>query len=301
MKIIKMHGIGNDYVYVNGFDTEVSDPPALARKISDRHFGVGGDGLIIIQPPSNGEADCRMEMYNADGSRAQMCGNGIRCVGKFVRDHGIVTGDRVRVETDSGLLELQLRTAPSPDGVSRTVESVTVDMGEPRWAQRDLPARVTDDPEAPALRIPLEVAGMGTFEVSLISTGNPHCVVRLGADQPLGGDVDALDLATIGPRFENHPAFPERINTEFIVVRNRGEIDLRVWERGSGETLACGTGACAAVVACHLNGWTKGEVVVHLRGGELQVNYDEASGHVFMTGPATEVFSAELNPAWLES
>ena len=126
MKIIKMHGIGNDYVYVNGFDTEVSDPPALARKVSDRHFGVGGDGLIIIRPPSNGEADCRMEMYNADGSRAQMCGNGIRCVGKFVRDHGIVTGDRVRVETDSGLLELQLRTTPSPDGVSRTVESVTV-------------------------------------------------------------------------------------------------------------------------------------------------------------------------------
>lgn len=296
-----MHGIGNDYVYVNGFETRVSDPPALARKIADRHFGVGGDGLIIIRPPSNGEADCRMEMYNADGSRAQMCGNGIRCVGKFVRDHGIVTGDRVRVETDSGLLELQLRTRPSSDGTRELVDSVTVDMGKPRWTERDLPARVTGDPGAPALRVPLEVEGLGTLEVSLISTGNPHCVVRLEADHPLGADLVALDLPSIGPRFENHPAFPERVNTEFIRVLNRGEIDFRVWERGSGETLACGTGACAAVVACHLNGWTDGEVMVHLRGGDLQIRFDEASGHVFMTGPATEVFSAELNRCWLES
>ncbi len=292
LKITKMHGIGNDYVYVNGFESQVEDAPRVAQMVSDRHFGIGGDGLVLIQPPT-GDAHCRMEMYNADGSRGLMCGNAIRCIGKFVSDHGIANYDVINVETDSGLMVLH--TTKNSAG---KVESVRVDMGPPYTAQKDLPADITGNVEEPALLVPLEVDGLGTFEVSLVSMGNPHCVIRLGDHQPLPDNVDDLDLRTIGPLFEHHPAFPERINTEFITIKNRNEIDFRVWERGSGETLACGTGACAAVVASFLAGWTEREVLVHLRGGDLEIEFDEATGRVFMTGPAEEVFTAEVDADW---
>jgi diaminopimelate epimerase len=296
MKITKMHGIGNDYVYVDGFEETVGDAPGLARRVSDRHFGVGGDGLILIQPPepTGEEVDCRMEMYNADGSRAQMCGNGIRCVAKYVHDHGICRQPSIRIQTDAGLRTVTVEAGP--DG---KVALVTVDMGIPILAQRDVPGSITSNPEEPAVEVPLEVESIGTVTVTLVSTGNPHCVVRLGDHQPLPSTVDALPLAKIGPLFENHPAFPQRINTEFVVVRGPKEFDFRVWERGSGETLACGTGACATVVAGILGQWSDRQVVVHLRGGDLSIRVDESDGHVFMTGPATEVFTAELDDAWL--
>jgi len=297
MKITKMHGIGNDYVYVNGFEETAPDPAALSRRVSDRHFGVGGDGLILIQPPEDAnEADCRMEMYNADGSRAQMCGNGIRCVAKYVYDHGICRRPTIRVQTDAGLRSLEVET-DADDKVTR----VTVDMGAPTLTQRDVPARVTSNTDEPAVEVPLEVESIGTVTVTVVSTGNPHCIVRLGEHQPLPKTVDELPLAEIGRLFENHPAFPERINTEFIVTLSPTEFDFRVWERGSGETLACGTGACASVVAGMLGKWSDREVTVHLRGGDLLIRVDEDSGHIFMTGSATEVFTAELDDVWLRA
>lgn len=296
MKITKMHGSGNDYVYLDAFTESVENAPRLARRLADRHFGVGGDGLIIIRPPEGGGADCRMEMYNADGSRAQMCGNGIRCVGKYVFDHGLVRKTRLVVETDAGPRDLELHPGA---GRNAKIEKVTVDMGRPAFAQSALPSHV---PGAPADRVvdtPIEVPELGTVVVTLVSMGNPHCVVRLTRDQPIAGPLESLDLQRVGPLFEHHPAFPERINTEFITLRGPTEIDLRVWERGSGETLACGTGACAAVAAGVIAGWNDRRSIVHLRGGDLEIHYDQTSDRVFMTGEATEVFSAELSPRWL--
>jgi len=274
LRFTKMHGLGNDYVYVDAFAQRVAEPAALARRISPRHTGIGSDGLILICPSSL--ADCRMEMYNADGSRGQMCGNGIRCVGKYAYDHGLARRNPLRVETDAGIKELHLQLR---DG---RVEQVTVDMGAP----------VLDGPRIPiaaegrAVDAPLDVAGQ-PCRITCVSMGNPHCVV-------FTDDVAPLALDRIGPQFEHHPFFPERVNTEFIQVIGPHEVRMRVWERGSGETEACGTGACAAVVAGVLNRKLERRVTVHLRGGDLSIEWRAADDHVLMTGPATEVFHGEL-------
>jgi diaminopimelate epimerase len=272
----KMHGAGNDYVYVNGFEVKVADPAAMARAVSPRRKGIGSDGLILVQPSS--VAAVRMEMYNADGSRGEMCGNGIRCVGKYAYDRGITRDNPLRVETDSGIKTLELDVQ---DGV---VRSVNVDMGEPILEPARIPvrcegSRVVDEP--------LEVAGE-THRVTCVSMGNPHCVLFLP-------DIAGLDLETIGPRFERHERFPKGINTEFIKVLGRGEMDMRVWERGSGETAACGTGACAAAVAGVLTGRTDRRVLVHLAGGDLTIEWREHDHHVAMRGEAVEVFRGEID------
>jgi diaminopimelate epimerase len=267
----KMHGTGNDYVYVNGFELKIPDPSALAPALSDRHKGVGADGLILIQPSE--VADCRMEMYNADGGRGEMCGNGIRCVGKYVYDHGIARKDPLRIETDSGVKTLSLDVS---DG---KVSRVTVDMDRPILD----PARIPLRWEGPrAVDAPLEVDGK-TYRVTCVSMGNPHCVLFVD-------DVDGLDLPKIGPRFEHHQVFPKRVNTEFIQVLGPGELKMRVWERGSGETAACGTGACAAAVAGVLTAKSARRVRIHLLGGDLDVEWREADDRVYMTGDAVEVF-----------
>ena len=296
VKFTKMHGIGNDYVYINGFETTIEDPAGLARKVSDRNFGIGSDGLILIQPPGENTSHCRMEMYNADGSRAQMCGNGIRCVAKYVHDHGIVESPEVLVETDAGVKKLLLETGP--DG---KVSEVAVDMGAPGLKRNEVPLDDGGDGEEAAIGVPLEVEGC-VFRLTGVSMGNPHAVIRLDETQAPGGaqlgELGQFALEEWGPRFENHPWFPQGVNTEFVVPRSRTELDFRVWERGSGETLACGTGACAAVVAGVLNDWCEREALVHLRGGDLKIRWDGNSreGTVWMTGPATEVYSGEFTP-----
>jgi diaminopimelate epimerase len=271
----KMHGTGNDYVYVDCFAQSVADPVGVARAVSPRRTGIGSDGLILIC--HSRVADCRMEMYNADGSRGEMCGNGIRCVGKYVYDHGLVRKETLRVDTDAGIKVLHLHT----DG--GRVRSVTVDMGEP----------VLDGPRIPVasegrvVNAPLDVAGQ-THHVTCVSMGNPHCVLFLD-------DVEDLPLAEIGPRFERHAFFPKGVNTEFIRVVSDRELRMRVWERGSGETAACGTGACAALVAAVLNGKTQRRAVVRLNGGDLDIAWQASDNHVMMTGSAIEVFSGEID------
>ena len=271
----KMHGAGNDYVYVNGFEVKIADPAAVARAVSPRRKGIGSDGLILIQPSS--VAAVRMEMYNADGSRGEMCGNGIRCVGKYAYDHGITRDNPLRVETDSGIKTLELEVQ---DG---EVRSVNVDMGEPILEPARIPVRFEGSRVVDA---PLDVAGE-TQRVTCLSMGNPHCVLFLS-------DIAALDLETIGPRFEHHERFPKGINTEFMKVRGRDEMDMRVWERGSGETAACGTGACAAAVAGVLTGRTSRRVLIHLAGGDLTIEWRESDDHVAMRGEAVEVFRGEI-------
>lgn len=298
MRFTKMHGIGNDYVFVDGFAEEVEHPAATARVISDRHRGVGGDGLILIQPPSSRQAHCRMEMYNADGSRAEMCGNGIRCVAKYVYEHGIAREEDLSIETDAGRKNLRLLL-----GAGGEVDLIEVDMGPPGLARSEIPFVDGGVASEPAIHVPLEVGGH-TFRVTTVAMGNPHAVVRLDGTAPPPAEgfenVDAIALSHWGPLFENHSAFPQRTNTEFVTCPSRSEMEFRVWERGSGETLACGTGACAAVVAGALNGWCDPEVLVHLRGGDLRIRWEregEFEGHVFMTGPAEEVFSGEWKGA----
>jgi diaminopimelate epimerase len=271
----KMHGAGNDYVYVNGFEIAVPDPAAMARAVSDRRKGIGSDGVILIQPSAR--AAVRMEMYNADGSRGEMCGNGIRCVGKFAYDHGLARDNPLRVETDAGVKSLDLEISEGK------VAYVTVDMGEPILEPARIPARF-DGPRA--VDVPLEVRGE-IHRVTCVSMGNPHCVLFVP-------EVDSLDLAAIGPHFEHHERFPKRINTEFIQVVGRGEMRMRVWERGSGETAACGTGACAAAVAGVLTGKTDRRVLVHLLGGDLTIEWRERDDHVAMRGEAVEVFRGEI-------
>ena len=271
----KMHGTGNDYVYVNGFDVKLPDPAELARRVSPRHVGIGSDGLIVIQPSES--ADCRMEMYNADGSRGERCGNGIRCVGKLVWDQGLARRNPLRVETDSGIKVLEL------DVANGRVARVTVDMGEPVLEPARIPVRAEGTRIVDA---PIEVAGE-TWRITCVSMGNPHCVVFVP-------DVSSLDLPAIGPRFEHHELFPKRVNTEFVKVVSRSEIDVRVWERGSGETQACGTGACAVAVAGVLTGRTDRAIRIHLLGGDLEVEWRERDGHVYMRGEAVEVFRGEI-------
>lgn len=274
MRFTKMHGAGNDYVYVNAFkETLPEDIPALARKISDRHTGVGGDGLILICPSD--KADARMRMYNADGSESEMCGNGVRCVAKFVYDHGIAQKEELKIETGRGVLTLQVFP------VDGRVQQVRVNMGHPILEADLIPTTLTG---TPPVNVPLEVGGT-TLHVTAISMGNPHCVTF----------VDSMNdhlVHGIGPQVEVHPAFPRRVNAEFIKVISRSETQMRVWERGSGETQACGTGACASLVAGVLNGLTDRKVLCHLPGGDLTLEWAE-SGEVFMTGPATEVFSGD--------
>jgi diaminopimelate epimerase len=271
----KMHGISNDYVYVNAFVTKIDDAPAVARKVSDRHTGIGGDGLILICPSDTAHA--RMEMYNADGSRGAMCGNGIRCVGKFVFEHGLAKANPLKIDTDSGQKILFLEVKESK------VARVTVDMGEP----------ILDGPRIPVaaagqiINQPLEVDGT-SYQVTCVSMGNPHCVTFVDA-------VALLELEKIGPKFEHHSFFPNRVNTEFIRVMSPTELDMRVWERGSGETWACGTGACAAAVAAALNKKAGRRVTIHLRGGDLEIEWREEDNHVYMTGPAEEVFEGTID------
>ena len=274
MRFTKMHGLGNDYIYINGFDEQIDDPAAVARAVSDRHLGIGADGLILILPSD--KADCRMRMFNADGSEAQMCGNGIRCVAKYVYDHDIARRTALNVETLAGVLNLNLFVA---DGV---VDRVRVKMGEPRLQRAQIPMQGAS---GEVINEPLPVNG-ATFDVTAVSMGNPHCVVFVE-------DVASFDVAGWGPHFEHHAAFPEGVNTEFIQVRDRESFSMRVWERGSGETLACGTGASAAAVACHLTGRTDRRVTAHLLGGPLELEWQASDNQVLMTGPAVEVFSGE--------
>lgn len=277
MHFTKMHGLGNDYIYVNGFDEHVDDPPAVARAVSDRHFGIGGDGLILILPST--KADCRMRMFNADGSEAQMCGNGIRCLAKYVYEHGIARKTDLQVETLAGVLDLQLHHNP---GDADVIDAVCVRMGEPRLQREDIPMQGA---AGRVVQEPLEVDGT-LFHVTAVSMGNPHCIVFVD-------DPHRFDVSYWGPRIEHHAAFPEGVNTEFVRVVDDHTFDMRVWERGSGETLACGTGASAVAVACHLNGKTGRRVTGQLRGGLLDLEWNANDNQVYMTGPATEVFSGD--------
>ncbi len=275
MKFTKMHGCGNDYVYVNLFEEQLDNPAEASIKVSDRHFGIGSDGLITIGPSD--KADFRMHIYNADGSEAEMCGNGIRCVAKYVYDHKLTDKTEITVETGAGVLTLILY----PE--NGKVQQVRVDMGEPILTPADIPVVSENDQ---VIDEPIEVGGK-TWNMTCVSMGNPHAVVFVD-------DTANFPLETYGPLFENHERFPKRTNTEFVQVISRTEANMRVWERGSAETWACGTGTCACVMACILNGKTEDKVLVHLRGGDLTIEYDRTSNHVFMTGPATEVFSGEI-------
>ena len=276
MKFTKMHGCGNDYVYVDCTRELLPDPASLAVRISDRHFGIGSDGLILICPSD--AADFRMRMYNADGSEAEMCGNGIRCVAKYVYDKKLTDKTEISVETGAGIKYLTLHTNEQD-----LVETVTVDMGAPVLDPELIPVQADSNP---VVDEPILVDGT-EYRMTCVSMGNPHAVVFVE-------DTASFPLAEIGPKFENHPRFPKRTNTEFVQLLSRTEANMRVWERGSGETLACGTGTCATVMACILNGRTEDEVLVHLLGGDLNIRYDRESGHIFMTGPATTVYEGEI-------
>lgn len=283
MKFTKMHGIGNDYVYVNCFQETVKDPSAVAKFVSDRHFGIGSDGLILIKPSE--AADCEMDMYNLDGSQGAMCGNGIRCVAKYAYDYGIVNKTRIRVATKSGIKELELFLK---DG---RVDTVKVNMGSPVLIPKQIPVALEG---GSAVHVPIEVCGR-TWYFTAVSMGNPHAVVYLD-------ELDSLEIEKTGPLFESHPLFPDRVNTEFVKVIDRHTLQMRVWERGSGETLACGTGACAVAVASILNGHTDGNspVTVKLLGGDLQIFWDRTENLVYMTGPATTVFDGEIDLSFLD-
>ena len=277
MKFTKMHGAGNDYVYVNCLEEKVSDPEAVARFVSDRHFGIGSDGLILIKPSRT--ADFEMDMYNSDGSRGAMCGNGIRCVAKYVYDYGLTDKTDITIDTLSGVKHLRLTVE---DG---KVQRVRVDMGTPELNAGQIPI-VSENPQV--IDEPIEVEG-AAYRMTGVSMGNPHAVVYVD-------DVKGLEIGKVGPAFERHPCFPDRVNVEFVHVLDEHTIEMRVWERGAGETLACGTGACAAAVASILNGYVKGdeEVAVHLPGGTLQIFWDRIKDTVFMTGPAAVVFDGEI-------
>ena len=275
MKFTKMHGIGNDYVYVNCFKEEIENPSELARFVSNRNFGVGSDGLILIRPSE--KADFQMDMYNSDGSQAEMCGNGIRCVGKYVYDYGLTDKTQITVDTLAGIKYLDLTVE------DRKVSKIRVNMGEPILKPELVPVI---SPEDPAVDIPIEVKGK-KYNMTCVSMGNPHAVIFMD-------HVKDLDIEVIGPYFENHTCFPKRTNTEFVEILDRNTVNMRVWERGAGETLACGTGACATAVACVLNDKTEDKLTVHLLGGDLQIEWDRETNQIYMTGPATTVFDGEL-------
>ena len=271
MKFTKMQGLGNDYVYVNCFEETLNNPGETAVRVSDRHFGIGADGLIMINP--SGNADFEMEMYNADGSRGEMCGNGIRCVAKYVYDYGLTDKTHISIETLGGIKYVDLIVE---DGKVRLVK---VDMGSPVLETEKIPVRGVGER---AVNAPIQVDGR-EYRMTAVSMGNPHAVVFVD-------DVKGLELEKTGPFFENHECFPKRVNTEFVRVLDRKTVEMRVWERGSGETLACGTGACAAAVACVLNNLTEEAVTVKLLGGDLRIQWDRKKDKVYMTGPAAVVF-----------
>ena len=275
MKFYKMEGIGNDYIYFDCMNGEIDDVEKLAVKLSDRHFGIGGDGVILLCRSS--VADCKMRMFNADGSEGKMCGNGIRCVGKLAHDLGYVKGEFCTVETLSGIKKLQLFIGK--DGLA---ESVRVNMGKPELRAELIPSALSGES---VVNRPLEVNGV-TYNITLVNMGNPHCVVF--------ADPENVDVEGVGRQFEDHKIFPDRVNTEFVEVTGKNKLKMRVWERGSGETFACGTGACAAAVAAVLNGYCKkgDEITVRLLGGELKITYTDES--VYMTGAATLVFTGEV-------
>jgi diaminopimelate epimerase len=275
MRFTKMQGAGNDYVYVDCFHEPMPhDPAGLSRVISDRHFGVGADGLILICPSN--KADARMRMFNADGSEAEMCGNGIRCVAKFLYDHGLVRRPTLTVETGRGILSLDLEMTGG------CVRQVRVDMGEPIFEAARIPTTLAG---SPPIEVPLVVAEQ-TLRVTCLSMGNPHCVTFVESMS------DGLVLG-VGPKIEHHAAFPHRANAEFVRVNAPDDVTVRVWERGSGETLACGTGACAVAVAGALTGRTQRRITAHLPGGDLHLSWSETDNHVYLTGPAVEVFCGE--------
>jgi diaminopimelate epimerase len=277
MKFTKMQGAGNDYVYVNCFDERVDSPAEVARKVSNRNFGIGSDGLILIMPSS--VADVRMRMFNSDGSESEMCGNGIRCVAKYAYDHGIVKKKEISAETGAGVLTLQLFTNSHDK-----VDKVRVNMGEPRLTRTEIP--MTGDGGLRVVDEPLNILH-STFRITCVSMGNPHCVIFVD-------DVENFPVEKYGPLIENHELFPRRTNVEFVQVISRSEVRQRTWERGAGETLACGTGASAVTVAAVLNGLTERRIVNHLSGGDLEMEWPD-SGPVYMTGPAVEVFAGEID------
>lgn len=273
MKFTKMHGLGNDYVYVNGFTERVTEPSKLSRLISDRHMGIGSDGLILIHPSK--DADVRMEMYNADGSRGEMCGNGIRCVAKYAVEHGLAKGPKLRIETDAGIKPAECKF------VGGKVCSVRIDMGRPELSARAIPTTIAADR---VIDHPMCVSGV-EYRVTCVSMGNPHAVI-------FTRELQRIDLVATGPMFENAAEFPQRINTHFVRVDSPTHVTMRTWERGSGATRACGTGACAVGVAGALTGRTQRAIAVSLPGGELQIEWAD-DDHVYMTGEAVEVFSGE--------
>lgn len=282
LELTKMHGCGNDYIYVVAMRARPADPSALSVRLSDRHFGIGADGLIMLAPSRN--ADIRMEMYNADGSRGDMCGNGIRCLARMAFERGLVRANPMVVETDAGLKTVALHL----DG--RRVISATVDMGEPILDGREIPVNA----DGRIVDYPLEVAGKHEM-ITAVSMGNPHCVVFVADDAVF--NLQDRDFAALGREFEYHPFFPRRVNTEFIQTVSRRKLRMRVWERGSGETWACGTGACAALVAAVLTNHSERKATVELRGGNLEIEWraDGAdANHVFMSGNAVEVFRGEV-------
>ncbi len=281
MKFTKMHGCGNDYVYINCFEEKVENPTELAKKVSNRNFGVGSDGMILICPSD--KADFRMDMYNADGSQSEMCGNGIRCVGKYVYDYGLTDKEEVSVETLAGIKYLKFQIE------NGKVKMITVDMGEPELIAKNVPV-ISENEKA----IDEEIIVDGkVYKMTCVSMGNPHSVVFVDstADFP---------LEEVGPKFESHERFPRRVNAEFVQVLSDEEVNMRVWERGTGETLACGTGTCATAVACILNGKTKDEVKVHLLGGDLIIKWDKETNHIYMTGPAAVVFDGVFSDTALQ-
>jgi len=277
VKFTKMHGAGNDYVYVNCFEESVPNPEQVAIRVANRNFGIGSDGLILIMPSAT--ADLRMRMFNSDGSESEMCGNGIRCVAKYAYDHGIVTKQEIVAETGAGVLTLQLFT-----GADRKVNKVRVNMGAPRLSRAEIP--MTGEPAGGrVIAQPMEILDT-TLGVTCVSMGNPHCVIFVD-------DVASFQVEKYGPLIENHEIFPRRTNVEFVQVISRTEVRQRTWERGAGETLACGTGASAVCAAAHLNGLTERKILNHLSGGELELEWAD-DGAIYMTGPAVEVFSGDI-------
>ena len=276
MNFTKMQGAGNDYVYVNCFEETVANPQQLAIQVSDRNFGIGSDGLILIMPSDN--ADVRMRMFNSDGSESEMCGNGIRCVAKYAFDHGLVSKTEISVETGAGILTLRL--VPGSDG---KIEKVRVNMGPPRLSRSEIP--MTGGTSEQVVAEQLTILDR-TFSITCASMGNPHCVIFVE-------DVANFPVSTYGPLIENHELFPRRTNVEFVQIISRTEVRQRTWERGAGETLACGTGSSAVTAACVLNGLTEKKILNHLSGGDLEMEWAE-DGCIYMTGPAVEVFSGEI-------
>lgn len=276
IKFSKMHGLGNDYVFINCLKENLDnvDIKELAAKMSSRHYGIGSDGIILIMPPSSNGNDFKYRIFNPDGSEAEMCGNGIRCAAKYVYEHKLTGKKRLRFETKAGIIKPEVIIEK---GCS--VKEIRVDMGEPVLERKKIPVK---GPAGAAISEDLKI-GSKTHKITCVSMGNPHCII-------FTGNTEIKDFEHTGKAIENHSIFPNKTNVEFVQVLNKNEIKMRVWERGAGETLACGTGACASAVACILNKKTDRKITVHLKGGDLKIEWDKKSNHVFMTGPAVGVF-----------